>query len=393
MSNFLKIAFLLFLLLPRGLALAIEPFDVVINEIAWMGTENSANDEWIEIYNNSSLNQNLDGWQLITEDKTLVVNLEGNLEKGDFFIIERTDDQTLPGIKADLIYKGSLNNKGESLRLISKDGELIDEVNCSSGWFAGENDTKRTMERKGPLVSGNDSQNWQTSQSSGGTPKVKNGQVKEETILEKEILPATLEENVSYPSGIYINEILPSPEGPDDQNEWIEFSNQNNFEVNLFGWKLKDFSGQVVTYTFPEKTIIQPNGYLVFYRPVTKIILNNEGDKLTFFSPDGKIVNEISYENSPRGQSWSRNELVWYWNKNLTPGNLNVVSSPEQRKNQESPETPTSSSGSQENHLKATLREQFPKEKNLYVAFIALTNALFSGIIILTLRKRLIQRD
>ena len=395
MFKFLKITFLLFLFLPETSVLAVEPLDAVINEIAWMGTENSASDEWIEIYNNSSLDLNLNGWQLITEDKELIINLEGNLKKGDFFLIERTDDQTLPDIKADLIYKGSLNNKGEFLKLIAENGNVIDEADCSSDWFAGENETKKTMERKNPLAQGNNLQNWQISQNSGGTPKAENGQTGEEIVLENEALPTNLEEkDINYPSGVFINEFLPSPEGPDDQNEWIEIFNQNDFEINLFNWKLKDASGKVTTYIFSEETTAKSKGFLVFYRPVTKIILNNEGDKLILFWPDGKITDEVSYENSPRGQSLNRNNLDWYWSENLTPGSVNIISSPEENKqgeNQEKSEASESSSEFQIRRLKATLDEQFPKNR-FPIIFIALTTVLLSGIIILILRKYLVQR-
>ena len=36
--------------------------DVVISEIAWMGTTASSNDEWIELYNNTSSAIDFAGW-------------------------------------------------------------------------------------------------------------------------------------------------------------------------------------------------------------------------------------------------------------------------------------------------------------------------------------------
>ncbi len=157
-----------------GFLLLFSPFiiqgalgSVIINEIAWMGTENSHNDEWIELYNNSSSDLELKGWRLVSEDGTPEVVLEGKIPSKGFFILERTDDTTLPEIKADLIYKGSLNNEGEHLKLINSEGRIVDEVDCSSEWFGGDNSTKQTMERIGD-------ENWQTSQNPGGTPKAEN---------------------------------------------------------------------------------------------------------------------------------------------------------------------------------------------------------------------------
>jgi len=169
---FLKIIILISVLFfPFYYLLASQPFNVVINEISWMGTENSYNNEWIELYNNLSLNLNLNGWKLISENGKLIINLKGIIPAKEFFILERNNDKILPEIKANFIYKGTLNNKGEHLKLIDKDGKIIDEVNCSLKWFAGDNKTKQTMERINSLVSGNSPPNWQTSLNIGGTPK------------------------------------------------------------------------------------------------------------------------------------------------------------------------------------------------------------------------------
>jgi hypothetical protein len=51
--------------------------DVVISEIAWMGTTNSANDEWIELFNNTSSDVDLAGWQLIRSDGAPIILLSG----------------------------------------------------------------------------------------------------------------------------------------------------------------------------------------------------------------------------------------------------------------------------------------------------------------------------
>lgn len=148
-------------------AQATNPPQVVINEIAWMGGEESFADEWIELYNNTGKAINLEGWILKAVDGTPEISLEGTILTKSFYLLERTNNEAVPNIKADLIYKGSLNNKGEHLKLINPQGEIVDEIDCSSEWFAGDNKTKQTMERV-------DSENWQTSQNPGGTPKAKN---------------------------------------------------------------------------------------------------------------------------------------------------------------------------------------------------------------------------
>lgn len=150
--------------------------EIVVNEICWMGNNNSSFDEWIELFNNTEKAIDLSGWRLIAQDASPKVNLKGLIAPKGFFVLERTDDQTLKEISADLIYKGSLSNKGESLQLIDKQGRVVDQVNFSSGWPKGNNKSKRTMERVDPQKPGSNPQNWQTSQEPGGTPGVYNSQ-------------------------------------------------------------------------------------------------------------------------------------------------------------------------------------------------------------------------
>lgn len=168
------ILFLLFLFSP---AQAANSLDVVINEIAWMGSKSSYYDEWIELYNNTDSAINLEGWTLRTADKSLEIKLLGKIPANSFYLLERTDDNTLPSILADQIYRGVLKNKGESIELYDNLGNLIDSINCISGWFAGDIKSKKTMERKNSKLPGSDPKNWQTSQNVGGTPKAKNSEV------------------------------------------------------------------------------------------------------------------------------------------------------------------------------------------------------------------------
>lgn len=122
---------------------------VFFSEIAWMGTDASANDEWIELYNDGPESVDLDGWQIVTEDESLDFILTGNISAGGFYILERTDDFSLPDMPADYIYVGSLGNSGEILYLKNDSGVVIDQVVNSDGWQAGDSSTKETMQKDG----------------------------------------------------------------------------------------------------------------------------------------------------------------------------------------------------------------------------------------------------
>jgi len=143
-----------------------------------MGTENSSSDEWIELYNTSSSSIDLTNWTLEATDGSPFITLEGDISAGKFFLLERTNDDSVPDIIADQIYTGALGNSGEYLKLKDSNNNIIEEINCSDGWFAGDNSTKQTMERT--------TNGWQTSLDFGGTPKAQNSSGKEP---EEEIEP------------------------------------------------------------------------------------------------------------------------------------------------------------------------------------------------------------
>lgn len=122
---------------------------VVINEIAWMGTATSVNDEWIELYNSDTTTVSIDEWTLIAADGSPAINLTGSIGANGYYLAERTDDDSVPGITAGVIYSGSLSNTGETLFLKNNTGQVIDTVSMSSGWLSGNSTTKETMQKSG----------------------------------------------------------------------------------------------------------------------------------------------------------------------------------------------------------------------------------------------------
>ncbi|OGZ65410.1 MAG: hypothetical protein A3C50_03660 [Candidatus Staskawiczbacteria bacterium RIFCSPHIGHO2_02_FULL_43_16] len=143
---------------------------IVINEIAWMGSVVSVNKEWIELFNPGSQAVSLSGWKLQAADGAPLIELSGSIEAQGFYLLERTDDDSVPDVVADQLYTGALANAGEYLYLYGAQGNVVDEVDCSTGWFAGNNTTKQTMQRKDTLLLGSSADNWQASIDVGGSP-------------------------------------------------------------------------------------------------------------------------------------------------------------------------------------------------------------------------------
>ena len=434
---------------------AASPGDVVINEIAWMGTTNYHGDEWMELYNNTEGPISLEGWVLGSTDGKPNISLGGVVSSGDFFLLERTDDTSVSDKQADQIYTGVLGNSGEHLELLDAQGNLIDNVNAWGKvlWegFGGDNETKHTMERKDPKLAGSDHGNWATSADAGGTPKAQNsiyivqnspisdpppspslpsppappsestatstpqssppppdgadggsaaGQAQPATSTLVELPPPT------YPSNIFINEIMPSPLGPDELEEWIEIINESDETADISEWQIKDTLGNISTYILG--TIMPAKSFIVLSRPTTKITMNNDNDAIQLIRPDGELIQTVPYKKAPKGKSYVRSKGVWKWSSVPTPGSTNIVPAPPKQTgtiedvkkvikktmttNSNSATTTTNDSvvaPSSSSSLTVAIGNAAPQNQNTFVYIIAPLIALLSAAFVFLLKKRL----
>ncbi|MCD6412283.1 lamin tail domain-containing protein, partial [bacterium] len=285
--------------------------EIIFNEIAWMGTKISSQNEWIELKNLTSKEINLSGYQLQSKDgKIKIVFPEIKLPPFGLLLLERSDDSTLPQIKADLIYKGIIKNSNEALFLFDKNCQLEDKVEANPFWPAGDNDSKRTMERKTDF-------SWQTSFLPGGTPKKENssGYFEEppQMVQEEKTISKT------YPK-ILISEVyLGSENNPKD--EFVELYNPNDQEIDLSGWYLqrktknaKKFSSYASSKLFSNKKI-PAKSYLLIAREgssfekIADVIVKKPltfNNTLVLKNPARKIVDEVFWKEVPPAKSYGR---------------------------------------------------------------------------------------
>jgi uncharacterized repeat protein (TIGR01451 family) len=143
-------------------------WNVVINEVAWMGTGAYPSDEWIELYNTRDVTISIDSWQLVDDDQ-LNIPLSGELPPQSYYLIERTDDDAVSDIAADWagsFGSGGLSNGGEVLTLTDGLGNIVDTANAHGGeWPAGAasdgSPAYASMERISPAAPDSDD-NWCT---------------------------------------------------------------------------------------------------------------------------------------------------------------------------------------------------------------------------------------
>ncbi len=134
---------------------------ILINEIAWSGTAGSYSDEWMELYNPGTSDVNVNGWKIEGigfTDETLT----GTIPAGGFYLIEN-DEECVSDIAGDFIDSSiAFDDAGANVILKNSSGTVIDQVNCSGGWFGGLSSPDTSMERKDPCGDGSDAATWGT---------------------------------------------------------------------------------------------------------------------------------------------------------------------------------------------------------------------------------------
>lgn len=310
---------------------------VIISEVGWMGTGNSANDEWIELYNPGSTTISLAGWVLRADDGSPNITFPAGsaIPAKGFFVLERTNDNTISDVTADLIYTGALNDSFEVLRLYpnSSLSPLIDSANVNGGsWPAGSSAsaTFGSMERvliggvpmldiDGGWITNNNSTTWTKHDARGttstnylihGTPGYANWAstvtATPSATPTRTVAPTSFRTSTSAPLPppplIAINEFLPRP-GHDWNNdgiinvgdEYIELLNHGVIDVNLSGYRLDDEANIGSNpYTLPSVTL-KPGERIVFYGSQTGLLLSDGGDGVRLLKPNGQLADAYNY--------------------------------------------------------------------------------------------------
>ena len=192
---------------------SIASANVSINEIAWMGTAVSGTDEWIELVNDSDTSVDLSGWRIEAEDGSPSIGLSGMIAANGYFLIERTDDTTVPDITADLVapFGNGLSNTGETLRLKDAGGVIIDVVAGGVDWgnIGGDNATKETAQKtSGSWVTGSPTPRVQNV-SSGTVLGANTSDTTEDTASSNETIVATsATTESSYAKSLYPRESM-----------------------------------------------------------------------------------------------------------------------------------------------------------------------------------------
>ncbi|WKZ36797.1 MAG: lamin tail domain-containing protein [Anaerolineales bacterium] len=316
---------------------------LIINEVAWAGTNASEGHEWIELYNPGASPINLsDGWRLESSDGTPNIDFSSALctipgctiPAGGYFLLERDTDGVISTISADLIYAGALSNSGETLSLYSPANELIDTANGNGGaWPAGSASTRSTMERIGMLPDGDTA--WFTNDGvmrTGldynedpiwGTPRNGNSLTPTPSPTNTSTPTPTITTTPPGVRSVIINEIAWAGTAsglPDD--EWIELYNPGTVPISITGWNLRAVDG---TPNIVLNGTIPAGGYFLLERgsnlgddttvsdiPADQIYtgnaLSNTGEALTLYDGANRVIDTAN----GNGGAWPAGSATTY---------------------------------------------------------------------------------
>lgn len=194
-------------------------------------------------------------------------------------------------------------------------------------------------------------------------------------------------------SGIFFNEVMPSPEGADAENEWIELYNSNDLEIDLSGWIIKDITGGVKEYIINDK--IPALGYLTLKRPETDITLNNNGDGLILLNPNGEIIDSVNFEKAVQGQSYIRTSSEWVWTTTPTPNKENILKiaslaqTPKTTSVSAKKEPQSSAEAGPRQNYEAKLVDNLERSSKISVVFVGFLIALCSSVAFLIIKNNL----
>ncbi|MEM7388026.1 MAG: Ig-like domain-containing protein, partial [Verrucomicrobiota bacterium] len=146
-------------------------------------------------------------------------------------------------------FEGQLSNRGEALRLVGRDGKILDELTYedSAPWPDAADGGGASLERDLPLRSSVAPTSWQASFYSGGTP----GRVNS---------PGGSGRPLCGSARLVINEIHYHPSRFAESGDWVELHNAGDQPIDLsMGW-IEDSANRD---RLPPELILPPGGFVV----------------------------------------------------------------------------------------------------------------------------------
>ena len=295
---------------------------VVFSEIYYDTIGTDSIEEWVEIYNNSPTEVNLEGWKIIDNNGTGYTYTfpAGATIKPATYLTVAMDSvgfNALYGYDADLYGSlPALNNSGDALIMYTADDKEVDAVAWEGGASAGIPDgwgsttnpwasTGNTIVRIDATVDTDTYTDW-TYATNNGNPQTQ-----------------------YVPGNILFTEIFYDTPGDENVEEWVELYNNSDFTVNIGGWTIIDNNGTGASIVIPAGETIEPGtfytiardsgGFTALYGYEADLygnlpFLNNSGETLILYDPNGNVKDFVAWEGGASAgipDGWGSTSQPW----------------------------------------------------------------------------------
>ncbi len=198
-----------------------------------------------------------------------------------------------PGFPIAGQYSGRLNNAGEQIELRDAAGQIIHSFEYSDDWYEMSDGLGFSLTMNDPVTTDpnalDEKSTWRPSVHDGGSPGFDDSA---EAVL---------------PDAVLINEVMAAPLA--GESDWIELYNTTDQAIDLGGWYLSDSGNNLTKYEIAAGTILEPDGYVVFYEDLhfgnddapgchSAFGLSRDGETVYLHSGSGGIVTGYSTRQS-----------------------------------------------------------------------------------------------
>lgn len=280
--------------------------------------ENGAFHDWLELYNGTGADLNLDGVMITNRSDRITFPFPSYLLKaGERVIVFASNSYQLdPSLPFHGKFK--IASFGDHIYLYDPDMYLIDEIITPTMTA----DTSYQLLR---ILEDGTREYEATENYSPGFENSEEGFVQYRTA------------NSMESGALIINEVCPDPKVgiPDADNEivdWVELRNTTDEPISLKGFYLSDKESKPMKWRFPDSAVVPSHGYYVVFCsgkdklqengiPHTNFSVSAERETIVLSDSYGRMMDRISIENVPVDYSVGRNAAgAWEFFSVPTPG-------------------------------------------------------------------------
>jgi len=263
---------------------------VVFNEIMYRPADNGASQEWIELYNQMSVDVDLTGWSL--RDGINYDFPAGTIiPAGAYLVIGSSPVEFLDATgQAHVLgsFVGRLSDGGEKICLYDHNQRMMDNLayDDEMPWPVACAGSGVSLAKYDKFSAGEFAANWRASQQVGGTPGAVNFPTSVSgVVIEGPRLRQVLTNPQFTPVSLHsvaFHEVTPVS----SESFWVELFNHGDKTINLAGFVIRSSAGEEVSLP---SLLLEAGQFYVAEGLALGLAVNN-GDRFFLFTPDQKSV-------------------------------------------------------------------------------------------------------